>query len=232
MDGHTQYAKDYVDASLSAWQPAMAVGGPMVARGSAPWQRAIGNAMEDPLAIGPARFHHAMQVEEVDTVYLGAYSRTEFLEVGGYRTFKSGTVEDTDFYSRWRGTGRIVLVHPTIRSFYEPRATWRGLRIQYFRYGQGKAELLRLNRSLPSIRPLAPAALVLGLFVALALGPTVSWVPLAVLTAMWMVALLVVGARAASNRIRTMAAAATMHFTYGLGFWVGLFGRGPVLRDE
>lgn len=232
LDGHTRYAPDYVDASLAAWRPSVAVGGPMLADGGKPWQAATANAMRDPLAIGPARFHHATSPESVDTVYLGAFSRSEFQEVDGYRAFRSGTVEDTDFYSRWRGAGKEVVVDPSIRCVYQPRETWAGLRVQYFRYGQGKAELLRLNKRLPTVRPLAPALLVLGLATTLVVGPVLSWIPALVLLVAWAGALTVVGARAPSNRLRTAAAAATMHIAYGCGFWAGLATRGPVVRES
>jgi hypothetical protein len=222
LDGHTRYAEDYVIASLSAWEPGIAVGGPMLAEGSTPWTHAIAHAMQDPLAIGPARFHHAEAIEDVDTVYLGTFERTHFLDIGGYRTFPSGTVEDTDFYARWRASGSTVIVDPSIVSWYQPRNSWRGLAHQYFRYGLGKAELVWLNRRLPSPRPLAPAILVVTIGVLAVIGIVWTWIPLAALGLAWFAALGVVAQRAKTNRLRTAFAAATMHIGYGGGFWWGL----------
>ncbi len=227
LDGHSRYAVDYVTASIDAWQPNLAVGGPMNAEGSTPWESATANAMDDPLAIGPARFHHAETVEEVDTVYLGAFERSAFLALDGYQTFPSGTVEDTDFYARWRARGGTVVVDPTLKSWYRPRSSWRGLVRQYFRYGRGKAELLWINGRLPSLRPLAPALLVAGTAVLLVVGFTVSWVPLAVLVGAWLGILTVVGARAQAPKIRTGVVAGTMHAAYGTGLWWGLLAGRP-----
>jgi len=222
LDGHTTYAEDYVDASLAAWRERCAVGGPMLARGQQRWEQATAAAMADALAIGPGRFRHATSVEEVDTVYLGTFDREAFLTLGGYRTFPSGTVEDTDFYARWRAAGLKVLVDPTIRSWYRPRGSWRELARQYFRYGQGKAELMWLNRRLPSPRPLAPAMLVGGAGVGVVLALFGLWIPLVALALAWLGALAVVGVRSRSGGITVIAVAATMHAMYGVGFWWGV----------
>jgi glycosyltransferase involved in cell wall biosynthesis len=230
LDGHTRYADDYVTASLSAWEPGVAVGGPMRAEGSTPWGRATASAMDDQLAIGPAKFHHADEVEDVDTVYLGTFEREKFVSIGGYRTFPSGTVEDTDFYARWRSSGGTVRVDPAIESWYTPRDTWRGLTRQYFRYGRGKAELVWLNGRLPSLRPLAPALLVAGTVVLTAVGFTVSWVPLTALGVAWLGALTLVSARAMSSKIRVGVVAGTMHAAYGTGLWWGLLAGRPTIE--
>lgn len=222
LDGHSRYATDYVSASLAAWSEGHAVGGPMTAEGSNTWERATANAMDDPLAVGPARFHHADTVEEVDTVYLGTFDRATFLKLGGYRTFPSGTVEDTDFYARWRADGGTVLVDPTIESWYHPRSSWRKLAIQYFRYGRGKAELIWINGRLPSLRPLAPSLLGLGFLVTIIIGFIFSWLPFAALSALWIGALALIGVRSNSMRLRTAFVAGTMHIAYGSGLWWGL----------
>jgi succinoglycan biosynthesis protein ExoA len=230
LDGHTRYADNYVASSILAWEPGIAVGGPMHAEGSTPWARATASAMADHLAIGPAKFHHADDVEDVDTVYLGTFDREKFISIGGYRTFPSGTVEDTDFYARWRSDGGIVRVDPSIKSWYRPRDTWRGLARQYFRYGRGKAELVWLNGRLPSLRPLAPALLVAGAPVLILVGISVTWVPLVVLGVAWLGALTLVAARAKSSKIRTGVVAGTMHAAYGSGLWWGLVSGRPTVE--
>jgi succinoglycan biosynthesis protein ExoA len=186
--------------------------------------------MADHLAIGPAKFHHADDVEDVDTVYLGTFDREKFISIGGYQTFPSGTVEDTDFYTRWRSNGGTVRVDPAIRSWYKPRDTWRGLAGQYFRYGRGKAELVWLNGRLPSLRPLAPALLVAGAVVFIVVGFTVTWIPLAALGVSWLGALALVATRAKTSPIRTGFVAGTMHGAYGTGLWWGLLSGRPRVK--
>ena len=230
LDAHTTYAPDYVERSLDAWGPGVAVGGPMRAEGDGPWAEAIAYAMDDPMAVGPARFRHATAPEDVDTVYLGLFERDRFLAVGGYRTFPSGTVEDTDFYARWRAAGGTVRVDPSIRSLYHPRARWSALWRQYRRYGQGKAELFWLNGRLPSVRALAPAALIAGFVGGTAVAIVVTPLPIAVLLVAWGGALVTTAARAPARRVRTAVTAATMHAAYGAGTWIGLLRGRPSVQ--
>ena len=233
-DGHTIYASDYVERSVTALAEtdAVAAGGPMNSTADGGFAAAVVGAMNSPLVV-PARFHHAEQREEVDTVYLGAFRRSDFLAIGGFRTFPSGTSEDADLYARWRSEGRTVIVDPTIISEYTPRSSPGALWKQYFRYGMGKAEMLWANRRLPSLRPLAPTILILGLitFAILAVATGVWW-PLAALTGAWLVWLLFVGIRAHGSLVGGMATAAIMHGSYGLGLlWALVRGPGPVRRS-
>ncbi len=232
-DGHTIYGSDYVRNSVAALldTDAVAVGGRMNPVSEDGFGAAVAGAMNSPMAL-PARFHHAEERQSVDTVYLGAFRRSDFLDIGGFRSFPSGTSEDADLYARWRSQGRTVLVDPSIRSQYEPRGSVGALWRQYFRYGKGKAEMLWVNRRFPSPRPLAPALLTLGLMV-LALVAILSgtWWPLATLVGLWLVWLLVIGVRSSASTIGVMTAVAVMHLSYGLGLMWGLIrGPGPVRR--
>jgi succinoglycan biosynthesis protein ExoA len=228
MDAHTTYEPDYVTRSVEALvgSGAVAVGGAMAPEGTTRFGRAVAAAMRSPLMIGPARFHRHGASGEVDTVYLGAFRRADFLDAGGLRSFPSNAGEDADLYHRWRKQGRSVLLDPGIRSTYRPRSTASSLLRQNFRYGRAKAELLWANGAWPSWRPAAPLLLV-GALVAGGLvwgvgGP--AW-PLVLVVAAWAVALVVA---APLRRILPLVVAvgALMHLAYGVGLWWGLV-RGP-----
>ena len=232
-DGHTRFATDYVRRSVEVLnETGGAVGGRMSPAGRTPYGRAVMAAMRSPLTMGPGRFHHATEREEVDTVYLGAFSREEFEELGGFRPFPSGTSEDADFYYRWRASGRKVFVDPSIVSTYTPRDTPRSLWRQYFRYGQGKAEMLWLNGELPSLRPMAPLLLVLGGVAGVAIGiATGVWWPLLAIFGAWLLLLLGVAVTSGESIPRVLSAAGIMHLAYGLGMIRGLVaGPGPIRR--
>jgi succinoglycan biosynthesis protein ExoA len=168
----------------------------------------------------------------VDTVYLGAFRRDDFEESGGFRSFPSGSSEDADFYYRWRKSGRKVHVDPWIVSSYTPRDTPRSLWRQYFRYGQGKAEMLWLNGEMPSLRPLAPLLLVLGILAGVVLGIlSAVWWPLLAGVGVWLVLLLGVAVTSGESVPRVVFAAGIMHLAYGLGMIRGLLaGPGAVRR--
>jgi succinoglycan biosynthesis protein ExoA len=229
MDAHTLYAPDYVTRSVAALLDgeAVAVGGPMLVRGVGRFGRAVAAAMSSPLTTGPARFHRDGASGEVDTVYLGAFRRADFIEIGGLRSFPSGAGEDADLYHRWRRAGRRIVLDPRIRSEYRPRSTVGSLFRQHVRYGGAKAELLWVNAAWPSWRPLAPALLVVGLvgsgLLALVGGP--AW-PLAAVAGTWAVVLLAAAVRHPRLLPALLVAGAVMHLGYGLGLWWGLL-RGP-----
>jgi len=235
-DGHTHYASDYVRQSVdTVIETGAAAGGRMNPVGTNPFGRAVAAAMNSRLTMGPARFHHADRREEVDTVYLGAFPREDFLELGGFRAFPSGAAEDADFYHRWNRTGRKVVVDPVIHSEYAPRDNPQDLASQYYRYGLGKSEMFWVNGRFPSTRPLAPAILVVGLTsTAIAGALTRIWWPFALGLGSWLAVVGAVAVRSRSSIPRVMGAAMIMHGSYGFGVLQGLV-RGPAsvgdLRD-
>jgi len=227
-DGHTHYAADYVRQSVdTVIETGGAAGGRMNPVGTNPFGRAVAAAMNSRLTMGPARFHHADRREEVDTVYLGAFPRKDFLDLGGFRAFPSGAAEDADFYHRWNRTGRKVVVDPVIHSEYTPRQEPGSLWNQYLRYGLGKSEMLWINGRLPSPRPLAPAVLVVGLTSTAVAGMiTKKWWPFLLGFGSWLTVVGTVAIRSRESIPRVMAAAMIMHTSYGLGVLQGLV-RGP-----
>jgi glycosyltransferase involved in cell wall biosynthesis len=229
-DAHTRYAPDYLSRSVQslAETGAAAVGGPMVPEGTTPFGRAVAAAFRSPLAIGPARFHHATEATEADTVYLGAVRKKTWESIGGMRTLPSLVAEDADFYYRLRQDGGRVLIDPAICSTYQPRQGLGALWRQFYRYGVGKADMLYINGQFPSWRPLAPLALILGLgagvFAALSGRP---WLLIGGLAA-WLAVLLV------ASRLRplVLTATAVMHLAYGLGLLRGLLRRPTTVRAQ
>lgn len=219
-DAHSTYAPDYVTRSVSTLLAtgATVVGGVQNASAQPGFGAAVAKAMDMPLATGPGLARHAKERLEADTVYLGAFRKSDWERLGGWRTLPSEVAEDADLNFRWRGQGARIVVEPNIKSTYHPRDTVRGLWGQYYRYGLGKADMLFVNGRWPSWRPAAPLALVLGLAVSLVVGLVGSWVPLVTLVAVWFGAL----ALAARGRPMVTFAGAVMHLAYALGLLRGL----------
>jgi glycosyltransferase involved in cell wall biosynthesis len=228
-DGHSRYAPDFVSTSVTALEElGGAVGGRMNPVGDDRFSVAVATAMNRAFTMGPARFHHATRRQPVDTVYLGAFLREDFEALGGFRAFPSGSSEDADFYYRWRRSGRRVHVDPAIRSTYVPRNRVGQLWRQYWRYGQGKTEMLWANGRFPSWRPLAPLMLVVAIATGVALGAiSGSWWTLWLILAGWAAVLLLAAAGGGRSAHLVVLAAGIMHLAYGLGGIWGLL-RGPV----
>jgi hypothetical protein len=226
-DAHTTYAADFVRCSVEALleSGAVAAGGPMRPMAEGGFGAAVAQAMTHPLGVGPAPFHSGRSRAYVDTVYLGAFRRSDFLDAGGMRTLPSRVAEEADLYQRWRRSGRSVLLDPTIRSTYTPRDTPGALWRQFYRYGMGKADMLIINGQFPSPRPLAPLALVAALAAGTALLPLSAW-PLFGVLAMW------IGVLAIAMRFRpaTIVASMLMHLSYGIGLIRGLLRRPSAVR--
>jgi glycosyltransferase involved in cell wall biosynthesis len=219
-DAHTTYAEDFVERSVAALlaNDVTAVGGPQIAEGLTPFGKAVAAAMGSPLAIGSASFRHASKPTLADTVYLGAIRRSDFLDLGGFRTMPSGVAEDSDFYFRLRSKGGRILVDPSIRSIYRPRETPSSLWRQFYRYGIGKVDMLFVNGRFPSMRPWGPLLLVLALMATMTIATLDGVFPLLAVIGAWGAILLVAG----RGRPLVMAAAAIMQLTYGLGMLRGL----------
>jgi succinoglycan biosynthesis protein ExoA len=229
-DAHALYEPDYVRRCVELLETGRyaVVGGPMRPVGISRFGRAVAAVTSSPLGVGPGRFHYATELTEVDTVFLGAFPHEVITEVGGYdETRLQWAAEDHELNLRIRERGGRIAVDPAIRSWYFPRESPTSLGRQYFNYGRGKVSTLAKHRRLPSWRPLAPAGLVAGTAVAVAVGvatrrPAVALAPLVAYAAAATGAGWRFGADPGVAPHRAAAAMAICHWTYGAGFWAGV----------
>ena len=226
-DAHTVYAPDYVRRCVEvlAETGAANVGGRMQAVGENRFARAVAAVTSSPFGVGPGKFHYAEGRHTVDTVYLGCWRRETLLAAGGYdETGLQWAAEDQELNLRLRQAGGRIVLDSSIRSWYFPRSTPRALARQYANYGMAKASTLAKHRTLPTWRPLAPAALVGAAAAGAVLGRRPA-------TRLAVPAAYAAGNAWASLRLarqpgvapqRAAAAMAICHWSYGAGFWRGL----------
>lgn len=226
-DAHTTYAPDYVRRCVDLLLESGAdnVGGPMRAVGTTPFGRAVAAVTSSPFGVGPGRFHYSRRREEVDTVYLGCWHIDTLRAIGGWDDENlQWAAEDQELNLRIRQRGGRVLLDPDITSWYSPRDNPRALAKQYRNYGICKVSTLAKHHTLPSWRPVAPAALVIGTLVAFVLGR--GWKRIAI-PAAHTVACIVVSARLATEPgvepHRAFAAIEICHWSYGAGWLAGLW---------
>lgn len=227
MDVHTRYAEDYVRQCVLVLERtgAMCVGGPWVAEGCTLTQRAIAAAFQSRIGSGGAASRQADFSGWVDTVYLGAWWRAELQRLGG---FDEALVrnQDDELALRIHRKGGRVWQSSDIRSVYVPRASLAALYRQFSQYGYWKVPVLRKHRLPASLRHVAPFAF-FSLLVALAVV-TPFWALAG--TALIGLVLIYLGALVAGTghrrgalqsdvpRWMTLAAVATMHMGYAVGF--------------
>ncbi|MCE9637655.1 MAG: sugar transferase [Planctomycetes bacterium] len=168
VDGHAEIAPDFVRRAVDVLLAtgADAAGGPMVTAaptGSGAVGRAVALAMSTPFGAGNASFRTgASTAGDVDTVAFAAYQRGVFDRLGGFdETFPRN--QDDEFHLRLTRSGGRIRLDPAIRSTYRSRRSPAAAARQYFGYGFHKARVLRLHGRLPTLRGLAPPALVSAL---------------------------------------------------------------------
>jgi glycosyltransferase involved in cell wall biosynthesis len=224
-DAHTVYDPTYVRRCVEVLQDSLAdnVGGAMRPVGTTRFGQAVAAVTSSPFGVGPGKFHYSGVREEVDTVYLGCWRRETLEELGGWDdTHLQWGAEDHELNLRLRDAGGVIVLDPSIRSSYFPRETPRSLWRQYRNYGMGKASTLAKHRTLPTWRPLAPAALVAATAV---LGVrsrrAAAIVPLVHLGLAGALALRL-ARRPGVDAARAVAAVEICHWAYGIGFWQGV----------
>jgi glycosyltransferase involved in cell wall biosynthesis len=230
MDVHTEYADDYVAQCVEALKQsrAMCAGGPWRAKGSSRRQRAIAAAFGSAFGSGGAKSRRAAYTGPVDTVYLGAWWRTDLVRLGG---FDEGLVrnQDDELCLRITRSGGTVWQSSAIRSFYRPRDTLRALWRQFYQYGYWRVAVIRKHRTPAAYRQLVPTlfiALLMTLAVVGLFDPLARMLGVSLLMAY--VAALALSAFAASESYRpasivlVMLGVACMHCGYGLGFAHGV----------
>jgi len=233
VDAHTLYESDYVSASVRALTKtgATMVGGRMVPIGTTRFGRAVAAVTSSPFGVGPGRFHYADVAQEVETVYLGCFRKSDVRAVGGYDdTNLQWAAEDQELNFRLRKAGGRIWLDPSIRSVYFPRQTPRALWRQYHNYGLCKASTLKKHRQLPYFRPMIPALMVIG---------SVAWIPLVLLLGAWWLFpapffMYAIGAAIVARKLsqqdpgvswrNAVYAIVICHWSYGLGINRG-FGR-------
>jgi succinoglycan biosynthesis protein ExoA len=146
-----QYVRTCVDV-LTNRPDVSVVGGSQraIARDASALANGIARALNNRYTMGGSPYRRALTSGPSDTVYLGAFRRSDLLEVHGWDE-RLPTNQDFDLNRRMAERG-TVWFDASLRSGYVPRATLRELRQQYVRFGQGKVRYWRVTASRPNGR--------------------------------------------------------------------------------
>jgi succinoglycan biosynthesis protein ExoA len=231
MDAHTVYAPNYIQQCLAAAKETGAdnVGGPWVATGNGLVGRAVAAAFHSRFGNGGAQGHDPDYSGPVDTVYLGCWPREAFDRFG---MFDEELVrnQDDEFNLRILRSGGSVWQSRWIKSWYQPRNSFKALLKQQTQYGYWKVRVIQKHRAVASVRHLIPAAVVLTSFVLLSasfLSSLALWT-LVILGCIYVVSSLVASWLAVAHREWQLFPILPLvfgayHFAYGWGFLRGLW---------
>ncbi|HWQ28849.1 MAG TPA: glycosyltransferase family 2 protein [Dehalococcoidia bacterium] len=230
VDGHCIVAPDFITESVAAleWSGADCVGGPITSVGEGFWGRAIAVAMSSRFGVGGAAFRVSAREQWTDTVAFGAYRRSLFDSLGGFREDLDGG-EDDEFNYRLLSAGGRILLTPSIRSTYIVRSSLPAVLRQYFRYGRAKAAVLAAHPEQTRPRQLAPPAFVAALGATGALALAGARRPLGALLCAYgaanAVATALEGRRCGlPSAVGLPLVFAALHLGYGAGVFAGLAG--------
>jgi glycosyltransferase involved in cell wall biosynthesis len=240
VDGHAVVEPDYVSQCIQVLDEKRAdcVGGSIRTVSTTATAQAIAEAMGSPFGVGDARFRTTHDRSMwVDTLAFGAYKREVFDRVG---LFDEELVrnQDDEFNYRLRAAGGRIWLDPRIRSTYYARSTFRSLWRQYYQYGYWKVRVFQKVPGSAQLRHWVPplfALAVLGGLLGAVLIPVLR-VPYLGGLFVYTMANLVSSALVAARRgwrhlLRLPFVFATLHLSYGLGFWRGVLRFGPPWRQ-
>lgn len=220
-DTHATFASDYVATAVDTLirTGAVNVGGLQDPVGMTVWERSIGAAMKSRLGAGDARYRIGGPEGPVETVYLGVYRRSTLDELGGFDENFVRT-QDYELNHRIISSGGQVWFDPNLTVAYRPRANVRGLAEQFFQYGRAKRQFSKKHPGALKPRQLAPPVFAVG--IASTVVASLFWPWLAIGPVAYATLLIFEASRTATpSTLRTAAALATMHFSWGSGFLTG-----------
>ena len=224
LDAHTIYSSDYIQKIIETFEKTGAdiVGGPMNPVGNGTFQKAVAAATTSVFGVGNSKFHDIQHEGFVDTVYLGAWRKTVFQDVG-YFDEQMKRNQDDEFHYRAKSRGKTIYLNPEIRSTYFPRDSFTGLFKQYFQYGLYKPLVIYKNKSEIKLRHLIPLFFaVYVLSIPFIISHYILLAPLVLYFAIDIVVSLKI-AEDIAVKASSILVFPTLHFSYGFGFLLGLF---------
>jgi succinoglycan biosynthesis protein ExoA len=158
LDAHTRYSSDYFEKILETFDQTGAdiIGGPMNAVGETNFQKAVAHVTSTWFGIGNSKLHDVNFTGYSDHVYLGAWKRKLFDEIGLFDE-KLIRNQDDEFHYRAKSMGKKIFLNAEIKSYYFPRSTFKSLVRQYFQYGEYKPIVMNKIKTEIKLRHIIPA---------------------------------------------------------------------------
>jgi len=231
LDAHTEYSDDYILKILEIFNRTNAdiVGGPMNPVGKSSFQNAVSFATMSKFGIGGSKIHDIHYDGYTDHVYLGAWRRNIFNEIGYFDTLLIRN-QDDEFDYRAKSKGKKIFQSHEIKSFYYPRSNILLLIKQYYQYGLFKPLVLRNVPSEMKIRHIIPA--LFGLYFLMLFIPLFKSLIFFVPLIMYLVTNLFfsfINSEKLPIKLILPIIFSVIHLSYGYGFILGL---GYLIKHE
>lgn len=231
MDAHAWYANDYISMCVKYLQKTKAqnVGGTTVVRGKNKMQQVIAAAYHSPFALGGSKHYDESFEGYADTVAWGSFERKYLIELGMYDE-RLPRSEDDDLNFRIEKAGGKIFITPKIKSIYYPKETLAKLFKQYFDYGTWKVAVIKKHHKPSRIAHLIPMLFVMFIVLFGVLSFFSDLISKIFFGVMLIYFLLDIYfsfknkyTKTFSDKILLIITHFIIHFSYGLGFWKGIF---------
>ena len=230
VDGHSTIEPDYINNSIKILNEknASCVGGPTKHFSNTFIGKNISIAQCSYFGAGGASFRTGVSKGKyVNTLAFGAYDRSEFLKVGAYDEELIRN-QDEELNYRIVKNGGKIWIDPSIKSRYYVRDSILKLFSQYYYYGFYKVRVIQKIKSIFSFRHFVPAIFVLTLILFMVIGifQRIIW-PILFLGAVYLFVNITFSIyESVKHKVKSLVLLPIiyfiMHFSYGLGFLVGL----------
>jgi len=214
VDAHSKLSEGYAALAQEVLQETGAsnVGGMMVAEGESEFQKAVAFGYNNRIGLGGGASHLGGKAGPVDSVYLGCFQKSWLKKVGGFdpRWVRG---QDWELNKRLREAGGTVWFDPRLKVTYYPRDNWPALAKQFFNTGIWRGALTKESPGQSAIRYWIPPLLVLS---------TIFWLPVTLYLLVIAFAAMNAGDLKPATRLWLMVVLPTMHYAWGIGFWLGL----------
>ncbi|MBT4281985.1 MAG: glycosyltransferase family 2 protein [Candidatus Marinimicrobia bacterium] len=231
VDGHTSIYQEFFKKIIKNLidKNCDSTGGLINPEGDSVISKIITIATSSKFGVGNSKFHYSKKSCWTETVYLGAYRRKVFDEIGGYDE-ELVRNQDDEFNFRLIQNGGKIWLDPSIKSSYTPRNSFIGLFKQYFQYGFYKVRVMQKRRGFASWRHLVPglfvSSILLSFFIYFLNGNLFSFKLIFIPYIVISLGFTVIAFFKSPNKILSVFLLPftffILHFSYGLGFLSGL----------
>jgi succinoglycan biosynthesis protein ExoA len=166
VDGHSYVAPAYLRriVEVMAETGEAFVGGPVLMHADTPFRRALACALCSHIGVGSVPYRTLRRRSYVASIQTGAFRREVWERVGPFDV-DLAVVEDLDFNTRAGRAGYRLLLDPSIRFWYVPRANLRGVWQQIVGVGRIKPRVLFKHPGIFKLKYAMPSLLVVVLAV-------------------------------------------------------------------
>lgn len=240
LGAHSIYSKNYLSSCLNLFtlHPEVAgVGGPIISKGKDSFSSAVALVMSSPIGVGNAKHRFPKYEGFAEMACFPMFHRSIFDKVGFYdeKLIKN---QDDDFCFRLRNKGEKIYISPSVKALYYVRNTAKTLYNQYYQYGLWRVAVTKKHKLPISFRQLVPSFFILTIILFFIIGtvinnPLVMFViPAVYLMTITGFSVFIMIKEGIRKGMYIPFVIIILHFSYGLGFFSGLYKFRSGLNDK